>query len=213
MSFSWLLHLLLNFKANCPFFEHCIYYSEKATARQEKFFRNILIFQGFFHISTGRAVEKICRKHIFWYSMRPGLLYLVFWNTKYTILQRQKIFSVIFFIEPVDNFWYTYDRNVRTVISQSSQQRILCYPHIVDNTVDNFCKPQKIMLKTKRTKWLKVLKTQGFSPMGILWKKEGKFLCITQKSDFIPHCIPQCYPDNLWITIRRKTIEQKKGGT
>lgn len=53
--------------------------------------------------------------------MRPDLLYIVVRDTKYTILQRQKIFSVTFFIEPVDNFCYTYDSNVLSHIPQVSQ--------------------------------------------------------------------------------------------
>lgn len=53
--------------------------------------------------------------------MRADLLYIVVRDTKYTIFQRQKIFSATFFIEPVDNFCYTYDSNVLSPIPQVSQ--------------------------------------------------------------------------------------------
>ena len=70
--------------------------------------------------------------------MIPGLLYIVVRDTKYDISQQQKIFSVTFFIEPVDNFCYTYDSSVPACIPQVSQYHILCYPQTVDNPVDNF---------------------------------------------------------------------------
>lgn len=79
--------------------------------------------------------------------MRADLLYIVVRDTKYTIFQRQKIFSATFFIEPVDNFCYTYDSNVLSPIPQVSQAWILCYPQTVDKPVDNFPKPLKTLLK------------------------------------------------------------------
>ena len=79
--------------------------------------------------------------------MRDGLLYIVSRDTKYTFLQQQKIFSVTFFIEPVDNFCYTYDSSVPAPIPQVSQSSILCYPQTVDNPVDNFKILWKILLK------------------------------------------------------------------
>lgn len=104
MSFSWLLHLLQFPGSAHPFYEHCPYYSKKRKARQEKISAQRRVFLGFFHISTGKFRKFFYQKGIF---RRFEIT-----STISCIQYRLRIFLDKFFVEPVDNFCYTKDKNV-----------------------------------------------------------------------------------------------------
>lgn len=194
MSFSWCCTSFWISRLNCPFFEHCIYYSEKATARQEKFSQRILILSAFFHISTGKAVEKYFPKRIFWDFLRLDLLYIVVETTKSPMIARQKIFSATFLL----NLWITFDI-LMTAMSFPPFHRIhkgkyyvihklLINLLITFQSCENRC-------------WNRIIQTcleashsKALLYVGILWKRTMENLCITEKTILFPAVLHSVIP-------------------
>ena len=145
---------------------------------------------------------------------------LILYETRFTIYCIQgykihhfscgKVFFSSFFIEPVDNFWYTYDSNVYSHVPQVSQRTKLCYPQTVYNYVDNFLKLCNSLLKQVDSHPKKAAETRHFPPVGILWTGNLSNLCINHRPDEKIRCFQQHWRKNLWITFHRKTQQTEK---
>lgn len=62
----------------------------------------------------------------------------------------------------------------------------LCYPQIVDKSVDNFCKPVKTLLKRHRAEPVQPHMVQAFSPCGDFVNRKEKISVYKQEKESIP---------------------------